>query len=152
MCPWAFRMGESNIYIKLIFQALAFDNHCCFIEDSKLNNFCCFHMLCYDILISDWELKGVELIEQLSDNSVTMGNEGLMVVTVTDRYGDIKNGSVCSFNFDWWKANLFCRFLGYETGRWGSYPRNFKYVSEWVFSTSIADWCSISINDWCSGI
>jgi len=52
------------------------------------------------------------------------------MISLSGEHGDKMNGSVCASNFSWWKANLFCRHLGYETGKWGSYPGNFKYVSE----------------------
>jgi len=58
------------------------------------------------------------------------GNKGVLMISLSGEHGDKINGSVCASNFSWWKANLFCHHLGYETGKWGSYPGNFKYVSE----------------------
>ena len=66
----------------------------------------------------------------VDDTEIRTGNEGLLILTFVDEHGDEKNGSVSADNFDWWKANLFCRYLGYEAGKWGSYPGNFKYVPE----------------------
>ena len=73
------------------------------------------------------------LINLVDRTDAEAENEGLLILKYIDEYGDAKNGSVCANNFDWWKANLFCRYLGYRTGKWGSYFGNFKHVSKLVF-------------------
>ena len=63
------------------------------------------------------------------NNQITTSKEGIINLQYINN-NQYQNGSVCSSNFDTWKANLFCRYFGYETGKWGSYPENLGYVSE----------------------
>ena len=84
----------------------------------------------YKFFASTVSAYNVSLINMVDSTDTEVDKEGLLVLKYIDEYGDTKNGSVCANNFDWWKANLFCRYLGYRTGKWGSYFGNFKHVSK----------------------
>ena len=72
----------------------------------------------------------MSLLQGSTDNETVSGYEaGLLILTYNNSLEE-RSISVCASDFDWRKTNLLCRFLGYETGKWGSYPRNFDYVSE----------------------
>ena len=58
-------------------------------------------------------------------------SEGLLIVRFVNKHDEERIGSISANDFDLWKANLFCRYLGYATGKWGSYRNGtFKHVPE----------------------
>ena len=69
------------------------------------------------------------LIPEMKGAVIGTREEGLLVVSLVNKTsGDKMNGTVCPGNFNWYTANTFCRYLGFEQGEWGSKPNNYWKV------------------------
>ncbi|KAL5269710.1 hypothetical protein ACHWQZ_G003239 [Mnemiopsis leidyi] len=99
-----------------------------------------------------WKFTSVTLMRVQDDETLTGGNEGILVVSVDNEFHPTTvNFTFCDSGFSNETASLMCTHLGFGGGTFGSSPQNFQYISETLLISKempplSADSCTASYN------